>query len=277
VDGLLRKLLVPMLLLMWAGFYWLWASDLLETRLVVGLVGCHLICAIIFHNFVYVFNYGYAGIMIIMPIYYGATSAPSLSALIVLAAVIAYGVRLIHFSWRRYQSESYAERTQMAGHLSKTIPILVKIITWLFMSSLMFYVAFNAWIVATGDIPEAIVWPAVLTMIAGLLIETIADNQKQNSKNQNKDAFCSTGLYEIVRHPNYLGEIIFHVGFYWAMMSATDLIYPLILGGFATGWILLLMSYQAMVHDQKQQERHGDAELFVEYRRKTGRLLPKLF
>ena len=277
MDGLLRKLLIPMMLLMWAGLYWLWAGDLLETRLVVGLLGSHLICTIIFRNFVYVFNYGYSWIMIIMPVYYGSTAAPPFAALIVLAVVIAYGLRLMHFSWRRYQNESYAERIQMAEHLSKTMPMPVKIITWLFMSSFMFYVAFNAWIVAIGDIIELTVWPAILTMVAGLLIETIADNQKQRCKNENKDAFCSTGLYKLIRHPNYLGEIFFHIGLYWAMMSATDQIYPLILGGFSTGWILLLMSYQAMMFDKKQQDQHGDAEPFIEYRRKTGRLLPKFF
>jgi len=277
VDGLLRKLLAPMLLLMWAGLYWLWSSELLETRLAIGLIGSHLICTMIFHNFVYVFNYGYALIMIIIPIYYGATSVPSLSALIVLAIVVAYGVRLMNFSWRRYHSESYTERKQGAEKLARTIPIPVKIITWFFISSLMFYIAFNAWIIANSDINQPTIWPAGLVMIVGLLVETIADNQKQRSKNENKDVFCYTGLYKAMRHPNYLGEIIFHIGFYWAMLSATNQFYPLILGGFGTGWIVMLMSQQAITNDRKQQERYGNTGQFIEYRKNTGLLLPKLF
>ena len=48
--------------------------------------------------------------------------------------------------------------------------------------------------------------------IIGFIIEIIADNQKNNAKKINPNKFVDTGLYRIVRCPNYLGEIIFWTG-----------------------------------------------------------------
>ena len=43
----------------------------------------------------------------------------------------------------------------------------------------------------------------------GVLLETIADIQKNNAKKKNPGRFVDTGLYKLVRCPNYLGEMIF--------------------------------------------------------------------
>jgi steroid 5-alpha reductase family enzyme len=277
MEPVTRKLTAPMWLIMLGGLYWLWSNALIEPELLVGLAACHLICAIIFYHFIYVFNYGYAATMIVMPLLYGLSNNPSFPSICVLALVILYGLRLLGFTWRRYHSDSYAEHARRGTEAGKAIPAPIKVITWLFTSSLMFFISFNSWVVASSGHIHTTVWAALTVMIGGLAIETIADNHKQRFKKSDKEGLCQTGLFRTIRYPNYLGEIIFHLGLYWALVSATDQLYPLILGSFGTGWILILMCDEAVTRDRAKQAQTGDNDIFNEYREKTGLLLPKLF
>ena len=277
MDGLTRKLMPPMLLVMWGGLYWLWSNNLLAGQLAVGLGVSHLICTIIFYHFVYVFNYGYAWTMIVMPILYAVPHPPPLAGIALLIVIVAYGIRLLNFAWSRYHSESYSERAANARAASQTIPLPIKIITWCFTGSLMFYLGFGAWVIASGTKTNNALWIAVIVMVFGLLLEAIADRQKQRAKQVNKDVPCYTGLYRKIRHPNYLGEIIFHIGFYLGIVASTDEAYPLVLGAFGTGWLLMLMCDEAVISDRKQTEKYGDTEEFVNYQKRSGMLLPRLF
>merc|ERR1712196_606384 len=69
----------------------------------------------------------------------------------------------------------------------------------------------------TGDL-----WGVVGTCLAfvGLAVEIVADEQKQRFKELHAETFVCTGLYKFSRHPNYMGEIIFHVGIYMGGMAA---------------------------------------------------------
>ena len=277
MEGPIRYFMVPVLLLMWVGCYWLWSVDLLNIPLIVGITIAHIICAIIFYHFMYVFNFGYAALMIVMPLVYALPASPSLAASVFLAVPILYGIRLGLFTWHRYRSESYADRAKQSLNKANAIPLPLVVVIWLFVSSLMFFVMFNAWIVASSDHVNVTVWLATVVMAIGLAIETIADRQKQDVKRINKDGFCTVGLYRNIRHPNYLGEIIFHMGLYWGMVSSSEQLYPLILGGLGTGWMLLMMYSQAAVLDRHQQTRYGDEKEFQDYRASTGMLSPRLF
>jgi steroid 5-alpha reductase family enzyme len=276
LEGVTAKLRAPVMLLMWGGLYWMWSSDLLVTQLAIGLGLCHLICLMIFYHFVYVFNYGYAMTMIVLPAWYGLSYDLTSPARVVLALAVLYGLRLMSFTWLRYRSDSYAERAQRATKASQAIPLPGKLVIWLFASMIMFFLSFNTWVVASSNVIHAAAWPAIMLMAAGLALEAIADDQKQRAKKANKNALCSTGLYMRIRHPNFLGEMIFHIGLYAAMAAMTDVVYTLILGSLGTGWVLILMTDRALVYDRTQQETYGATEEFAEYRRNTGLLWPKM-
>ena len=275
MDGLIRKLMPPMLLIMWASLWWLWSSGLLATPLAIGLAVSHLLCTIIFYHFVYVFNYGYAMTMIVLPMIYETAYTPSVPALILLTILVIYGLRMASFTWLRYQAPSYAERAAQATAASKAIPLPVKIITWVFTGSLMFYISFSAWVAASSVQIATTIWPAMLVMVFGLVFETIADQQKQSAKAVNKDSWCETGLYRRIRHPNFLGEIIFHLGLYWAMVSAASQAYMYVLGAFGMSWLIILMSSEAVTYDRNQQQRHDQSERYAAWRARTGLLWPK--
>ena len=56
---------------------------------------------------------------------------------------------------------------------------------------------------------------------AGLLIESMADLQKNAAKKKNPGRFVDTGLYRIVRCPNYFGEMLFWTGYLWEVCPFT--------------------------------------------------------
>lgn len=277
MEGPIRHLMLPMLLIMWGGIYWLWTRGLLSVPLVTGIATAHVVCTVIFYNFIFVFNFGYATCMAVIPMIYAAAYSPPLPANLFLAMSVLYGLRLALFSWGRYRSESYAERTGKRDTAVKSLPLPLVIVIWLFLSALMFFVTFNAWVVASSDRINPTIWLAILVMLFGLGLEAIADRQKQDVKRINKDACCYIGLYKRIRHPNYLGEIIFHMGFYWGMISSTDRIYALALAGLGSGWVIAMMCSEAVYLDRKQRLRYGDSEEYEKYRTNSGLLLPKLF
>ena len=93
MEGPIRYLMLPALLLMWVGCYWLWSVDLLNIPLMIGITITHIVCAIIFYHFMYVFNFGYAALMIVMPLVYALPASPGLAASVFLAMPILYGIR----------------------------------------------------------------------------------------------------------------------------------------------------------------------------------------
>ena len=277
MEGPIRYLMFPMLLAMWGGIFWAWSSGLMTASLISGLVISHLVCTIIFVNFTSVFNYGYSAVMAVVPVVYAAYYSPSLAASVFLAISVLYGARLASFTWRRNRSESFTGRRKRSARGPATLPFPVVVIIWLFLSSLTFFITFNAWVVAASSRTSTTIWLAIIVMLFGLAIESIADRQKQDVKRVDKDACCYIGLYKRMRHPNYLGEIIFHVGLFWGMLTATDQRQLVILASLGTGWVIAMMCSEAFYLDRNQQEYYGGSEKFDTYRRNSGLLLPKLF
>ena len=75
-------------------------------------------------------------------------------------------------------------------------------------------------------------------MLLGVIVESVADMQKNASKKINPRRFVDTGLYRIVRCPNYLGELIFWTG---VILSG--------IGGLSGvgQWIMALLGYAGIV------------------------------
>lgn len=63
-----------------------------------------------------------------------------------------------------------------------------------------------------APVMPALGWIGLGVGAAGLLLETIADEQKLAAKSDRPNDPVMTGTYTFVRHPNYLGEILFWAG-----------------------------------------------------------------
>lgn len=112
--------------------------------------------------------------------------------------------------------------------------------------------------------------------ILGLVLESVADNQKSAQKKERPDMVATKGLYRIVRCPNYLGEIIFWTGVFVSGITAYKT---------AGQWIMAIIAYICIVYimfngaqrlEKRQMARYGENEEYNEYANKTPIIIPLL-
>lgn len=249
----------------WTGIHWL----------MLGLA--HLACAIIFRNFVHVFNYGY-GISMVLVNSAVMLWRPVPAVLLIGGLGMLYGLRLLWFVYARYRGASYGNMKASSERANAGVPAPFRVFMWISCSWLMAFVAMPAWVVAgepgTGLATGVIAGAAL--MLAGLLLEAVADAQKQAAKAARPDRFVDSGLYASMRHPNYLGEIIFQLGLIVAATSAATGGWALAVGIVGPAYIAILMYFQALEQDRGQGKRYGQDPDWQAYRQRSGSLLPGL-
>ncbi len=177
---------------------------------------CMAVSAIGFKNYVWFISLGYgfsiAAEGIAMLILYGQNL--SLGTVLCCLIFTAYGCRLGgYLAYREMKSSSY--KKNMVGEIKqgKDVPMGVKIAIWVTCAvlyvtqvSAVFYRLHNN----AGT--NAFTWIGAVIMVGGIALESAADIQKNAAKKINPRRFVDTGLYTIVRCPNYLGEMIFWTG-----------------------------------------------------------------
>ena len=112
--------------------------------------------------------------------------------------------------------------------------------------------------------------------LIGFSFEAIADEQKRRFKSdkKNKDAFISTGLWGISRHPNYFGEILLWVGM--AVIALPTLIgwqYVTLISPIFIYFLLTRVSGVNLLEDRANQ-KWGGTEEYESYVKKTPVLIP---
>ena len=251
----------------WTSIHWL----------MLGLA--HLGCAIIFVNFVQVFSYGYGISMVLAN---GAVMAwqPAPAVLLIGGLGVLYGLRLTGFVYARDRTQGYSATRTKGDGANAGVPLPLRLFMWVSCGWLMAFLAMPAWVVAgaPGLTPGVVAGGAL--MLTGLLLEAVADAQKQAGKAANPGRFVATGLYANLRHPNYLGEIVFQVGLVVVAIAAAT---AGGLGGWAIAagiagplYIVILMYYAAGDQDRQQGERYGKDAAYQAWRQKTHSLLPGL-
>ena len=238
---------------------------------------CMVVSAIGFKNYVWFISLGYgfsiAAQGIAMLILYGQSL--TLGTIITCVLFILYGLRLGgYLAIREFGGSSY--KKNMKGEIKdgKTVPFGVKIAIWtscaiLYVTQVsgVFYRLFNA---AQDNI---FVFIGAAVMLMGVSLETAADIQKNNAKKVNPRRFVDTGLYRIVRCPNYLGEMIFWTG---VLISGI---------GAVTGWqwvvvaigyigIIFVMFSGARRLEIRQDKNYGNDPEYQKYVTTVPILLP---
>ena len=186
-----------------AGFFFLFAA-----ALALSAVG--------FKNYIWFISLGYgfaiAGEGLLMLILHA--KGLTLGTAILCLLLVAYGCRLSgYLAFREFVLTSYKERMKGEIKEGKTVPFFVKIAIWVTCALLyvtqvlpVFYRLQN------GAGSNLFTWIGAGVMAFGLLMETAADLQKNRAKKINPRRFVDTGLYRLVRCPNYLGEMLFWTG-----------------------------------------------------------------
>ena len=175
-----------------------------------------LISAIGFYKYVYFISLGYgfsiAGLGLLRLVLFRESLTVGTVAACLLFVV--YGCRLGgYLAYRELKSSSY--KKNMTGEIKDgaTVPFGVKVAIW--VTCALLYVTQVSGIfyrIHNGAGTDAFTWIGAAVMASGLILESAADIQKNMAKKVNPRRFVDTGLYRLVRCPNYLGEMIFWTG-----------------------------------------------------------------
>jgi len=188
--------------------------------------------------------------------------------------LFVYGVRLgVYLIIREFQMSSYIEA--MKKRAGPNHGIVMKIVTWL-SCSLIYTLQVSPVLfrLSNGGTTDIMTVVGAVIMVCGIVLETVSDLQKSLAKKKDPERFVSTGLYGIVRCPNYLGEIIFWTGVF--LSGVTALRGPV-------QWLFAVAGYVIIVYtmfsgarrlELRQNDKYGENPQYQRYVKRVPILLP---
>ena len=258
------------------------------TLLGILLAVCAVLCAVGFYKFVYFLSIGYGfavaggGLAIFIMYLVNPSATPIWLVLIQMVLFIAYGVRLSGFLLVRELKNISFKKTDvakdtLAKNNEKKMPVFVLATIWVSVSVL--YVAqvspmLFRYTNASADVIVPII--GVVISVAGLILESIADNQKSAQKKVRPDMVATQGLYKLVRCPNYLGEIIFWTGIFVSGVTTYATVGQWITAVLAYICIVFIMFNGAQRLEKRQMARYGENAEYNTYANKTPIIIPFL-
>ena len=240
-------------------------------------VAAMVISSIGFKNYVWFISLGYgfsiAGEGVLMLILFG--DKLTLGTVICCALFIAYGLRLGgYLAIREFSSSSY--KKNMKGEIKdgKFVPFGVKIAIW--VTCALLYVTQIAGVMyrlMNGAADNVLVYVGTGVMLLGLVLESVADIQKNNAKKVNPKRFVDTGLYRLVRCPNYLGEMIFWTGVLLSGIGAVS----------GWQWVIVAIGYVGIIFvmfsgarrlEIRQNKNYGNDPEYQKYVKSVPIMVP---
>ena len=218
--------------------------------------------------------------LIILLLRYAITNRMSFPVIVLMAQsfmLVAYGFRLAYYIGMRNKKDAYIKNRQ--GSFNKPVSFLLTIPLWVLVSFLYLcyglpvLIGYRA-LIGGYRLNSVLHLVGTLIMLAGLVIEAVADSQKSQSKLEKPNRFCDCGVYHYCRMPNYFGELIFWTGCSLSCigdeMSAIQIGFCLF--GIVCAYYIMLHSASSL--DKSQFERyHGDSE-YMKYRCEVPVLFP---
>ena len=202
-------------------------------------------------------------------------------ALLFCAVMFVYGIRLGMFLLlREKRSASYKKILYQPENTTKK-PFFVMMMIWISCALLyvgqMSPVAFYLGNLRDGVmVHEGWMWAGAVVAAIGVAIEIIADAQKSAAKKVNANRFVDTGIYRMVRCPNYFGEVLMWTGSFVICFGACCTLWQ---------WIIAVLGYIGIVYvmfsgarrlELRQTETYGKDPEFQAYIKKTPLLIPFL-
>ena len=249
---------------------------------------CALLCAVGFYKFVYFLSIGYGfavaggGIAVLVMALVTGSEDPILVLLIQAALFLAYGIRLSGFLLVRELKNVTFKKTDVAKDTlakndEKKMPIFVLATIWVSVA-VLYTAQVSPMLFRVTNNTTGVILPVIgfAISIGGLILETVADNQKSEQKKARPDMVATQGLYKMCRCPNYLGEIIFWTGVFVSGCNTY---------AGAGQWITAILAYICIVFimfngaqrlEKRQMARYGKDEEYNTYANKTPIIIPLL-
>ena len=248
------------------GSFWL----LFAAAMVISSIG--------FYKYVYFISLGYgfsiAGLGLLMLFLFreGLTTGTVLTCLL----FFVYGCRLGGFLLiRELKSAAYNATMKKEIKDGSAMGFGVKCAIWITCAvlyvlqvSAVFYRLLN------GSGTDFWCWLGAGVMAFGIVFESASDWQKSQAKKVNPRRFVDTGLFRIVRCPNYLGEVIFWTG---TLLSGVGAIQGI------GQWIVVLLGYIGIVFvmfsgarrlELRQNKNYGTDPEYQAYVKSVPILIP---
>ncbi len=237
-----------------------------------------LFSAVGFYMYIYFFSLGYGlsiaalAAALLIAFHQGL----ALGELLICLLLLIYGLRLAGYLWiRERKSNAYRKVLSPEMERSRKMPIGPKLAIWISCALLYTLEILPVYFRLQNDAtPDAFLYIGFVVMLCGFLLEAAADLQKTRAKRLAPYRFVSTGLFGIVRCPNYLGELILWFGVLLSGLSA--------LQG-TLQWVLAIFGYICLVYimfsgtrrlEIRQDKNYGNDPAYREYCRRVPILLP---
>lgn len=231
--------------------------------------------------FIYFFSLGYgfaisALSVAVAIIFRDVITVPGLLLCVVL---FIYGIRLALFLLlREKRSASYKHILYQPENTVKK-PVFVMWMIWI--SCALLYVGqmspatFYFYNLRSGlPVNEAWLWVGAIVAALGVVIEMVADAQKSAAKKVNARRYVDTGLYRIVRCPNYFGEVLMWTGSFIICFGSCCTVWQWVIAALGYIGIVYVMFSGARRLELRQAETYGSDPSFQAYIKKTPLIIP---
>lgn len=195
--------------------------------------------------------------------------------IVISILVVIWSLRLSSFLYLRIH------RTGKDGRFDDLKTSSIRFLVPWTLQGLWVFLTLNVVIVVNSqsgsEVPLGI-WDliGIILWVTGFSIEVIADNQKSKFNVEENSRWIDTGLWAYCRHPNYFGEILLWLGIACFGISCLNglelfsLISPIFV------YLLLTKVSGIPILDTRGLSKWGDNEEYMDYRRNTPALIPKL-
>lgn len=230
-----------------------------------------------FHQYVWFISIGYGAAIALIGIglFCLFPHALTVGTILQCALFIIYGCRLSGYLIYRDRKTAYTRRMKGEVKTNEGIPMGGKIGIWI--SAALLYtlqtspVTFRL-INQRGT--DALCLIGLLISASGLILETTADLQKNKAKKKNPRRFVDTGLFRLVRCPNYFGEMIFWTGVFISGLNVYHSVIEWICAILGYGGIIYVMFGGARRLEIRQDKNYGNDPEYQKYKATTPIMIP---
>lgn len=245
---------------------------------IVLLAVALVICLLGFYKYVYFISLGYgfsiAGLGTALLIMY--RDRLDAATVILSLLFIVYGLRLALFLlYREIKSGSYRSTMKKEIKGNDQVSLGAKFAIYISCALLYtFQVSPVYFRLKNNSGQDAVTIIGAVIMLCGILMEATADLQKNAAKKKAPGRFVSTGLYRMVRCPNYFGEILTWTGVFVSGVTALTGVLQ---------WVIALLGYLGIVYvmfggarrlEIRQNKNYGSDPEYQAYVKKTPIIIP---
>lgn len=200
----------------------------------------------------------------------------STGTVLLAAMFIVYGCRLGgYLGYRELRSASYNRTMKNEIKDGKDMSLAAKCAIWI--SAALLYVCETSPVLfrlQKGSGTDGFAIVGFLIMVLGLCVESTADLQKNIAKKKNPKRFVDTGLFRLVRCPNYLGEMLFWTGVFVSGLNVCHTFWQ---------WTAALIGYLGIIYvmfggarrlEMRQNKNYGSDPEYQKYVKSTPIMVP---